>query len=72
MSDLCFTVPFETFLLIDDSLEFMDLNFEVNREVGAHLGSSGLFFKVFKLKNFDIFTVYYCHSNFNSFSYAGC
>jgi len=35
---LCFTIPFEMVLLIDESLEFMDLNFEVNRKVCALLG----------------------------------
>lgn len=67
---LCFAVPFEMVLLRDDSIEFMDLNFEVNRKVYARLGSSGLFFKV--VKKFAIFKTYYCSSNFNRFSYVSC
>lgn len=67
---LCFTIPFETVLLTDESLEFMDLNFEVNRKVCSHLGSSGLFFKV--VKKFAIFKAYYYGSNFNSFFCVTC
>lgn len=55
-------------LLTDESLESMDLNFEVNRKACAHLGSSGLSFKV--VKKFVIFKAYYCSSNFNKFPYV--
>lgn len=67
---LCFTVPSELVVLIDESLEFMDETFEVNGKACAHLGSSGLFSKV--VKKFAISKVYYCGSNFNRFSYVSC
>lgn len=46
----------------------MDLNSEVNRKEHAHLGSSGLFFKV--VQNLAISKALYYSTNSNSFSYV--